>query len=894
MSKITTSIGRVKTLYKDHLWQGRLIVATLITVLVLLIVRVSLPYTIIYSAVYWLKQQGITAQIEDISINISKGTFSVHGASGIQNGTRVFNIGKVSVDWEWTPLKNKNIHVTDVVLEDFILNAAQYLDAIEIAGILIKDDGAVEQQTTQEDDPVAWGAALNQIDFKDLRFCFQQFDSPFDEANQENNLLDYCAKIGQLSWQGDFSLGTADSSNQSPELQLAVDGTLEFKLVQLFNNRLEGALINIGDTSLSDIKISGINDIKLDSINIANLSLLQQSGHSRHKHAVEFSDLDISDISVSDLDTVTINAIELTKPVISMGRDETGKFKYEQWLLQQKQAASTTAQQSADQAGETAAFNINLGDIKIIEPEICYEQQASGSGNKFPALDYCLNLASSEWDGDLAITTPADTNPLSLNLHGNLVLSRFSTTNNLLNRDLLNFDNLAVNNIAVNSLDDLAFARLNLDNAAGLELTGTEDKYTMTVTNLDVSAFSYRNNTLSIDMAAINDLGLEITQNKDGSLDFEQWKFTTGEQQATAQAEAEADSIKPDAEPLKIKIGEFRLDTTRPVEFADLSVTPNMLIGLNEIHLNIKQLDSEKPKQKSPIELSAKTSRHGTIEIKGVAMPFESKPSFDATGKITGLDLRVASPKAEQAIGHIIKSGQLDADLTLLSDAGQLDSKVALVLHHFKLKAKSKEDAAALDKTFGMPINQSLMLLKDKKDRIKLDIPITGDINNPDFDPTDAIIKATAKATSVTLITFFTPYGLAYAGGNVLFDIATSMNFEPLIFEPGSSKLTDAQNAQLTRMIELLVERPGVHLTLCGSTNLNDRGKISTEIIDPKKIKPASAESLQKLKQLGSERQENVKNHLVSVGNIAHNRLILCEPEHSDDADAIGGVEISI
>ena len=183
MSNKTTRIGRVKTLYKDHLWQGRLIVATLITVLVLLIVRVSLPYTIIYSAVYWLKQQGITAQIEDITININKGTFSVHGASGIQNESRVFNIGKVSVDWEWTPLKNKNIHVTDVVLEDFILNAAQYLDAIEIAGILIKDDGTVEQQTTQEDDTVAWGAALNQIDFKDLRFCFQQFDSPFGEAS---------------------------------------------------------------------------------------------------------------------------------------------------------------------------------------------------------------------------------------------------------------------------------------------------------------------------------------------------------------------------------------------------------------------------------------------------------------------------------------------------------------------------------------------------------------------------------------------------------------------------------------------------------------------------------------------------------------------------------------
>jgi hypothetical protein len=637
--------------------------------------------------------------------------------------------------------------------------------------------------------------------------------------------------------------------------------------------------------------VNGVNDIKLESINIGQLALLQKSGHPRHNHAVEFDTLDITDISISNSNTIAVHSISLSKPVISMARDEKGAFKHEQWLMQKIPEPAEAEQATAEQTDDNAAFTIKLGNIQINDSEVCYEQASSKSGNITQALDYCLNLAGSEWNGDIAMTTPAGTQPLILTVNGDLTLSSFITTNNLLQRDLLTFEKLAVNKIAVKSLDDLAFGKLDLDNATGLELTSTEDKHSMTVASLDVSAFSYRDNALAIDKLAINDLGLEITQNKDGSLDFEQWKIETAEQPSTANAEVKQAA----AEPVKIKIGEFSLDTTRVIEFADLSVTPNMLVGLNELHFNIKQLDSEKPQQKSPIQLSAKTKRHGTIDIKGVAMPFESKPSFDATGKISGVDLRVASPKAEQAIGHIIKSGQLDADLTLLSDAGQLDSKIALVLHHFKLKAKSKEDAAALDKTFGMPINQSLMLLKDKKDRIKLDIPITGDINSPEFDPTDAIVKATAKATSVTLITFFTPYGLAYAGGNVLFNIATAMNFDPLIFEPGTSKLTAAQDEQLAKLAELLVERPAVHLTLCGSTNLNDRGKMFSEILDPKKdIPPPSAERIEKLKQLARERQQNVKNHLVTVGKIAHDRLILCEPEHNDDAVSISGVEISI
>jgi hypothetical protein len=891
MSNIATAVGQIKTLYKENLWQGRLVLAAFIIILVLVVVRVSLPYTIIFSATYWLKTQNVTATIEDISINVIKGTFAVIGANGSKDGINVFNIGKASIDWEWKPLSKKAIHVQSVELEDFNLNAAQYSDAIEIAGIVIKDTGTLEDQAAQDEDTVAWGASLKQIDLKDLGFCFQQFNTAYEKVSKEHKHVDYCGNVDSLTWQGDFSLDNADAQNKSPGQQLTVDGTLQIKRLSLLDNLLEGNLIDIGTTYLSKIKVNGVNDIKLESINIGQLALLQNSGHPRHKHAVEFGALDITDISISNSNTIAISSISLNKPVISMARDEKGAFKYEQWLKQKTPEPTKTEQKPAEQTGDNTALTIKLGSIKIIDSEVCYEQAASKSSNIVQALDYCLNLAGSDWNGDIAMTTPADTQPLMLTVNGDLTLSSFITTNNLLQRDLLAFEKLAISKIAVKSLDDLAFGKLDLDNAVGLELTSTEDRHSMTVASLDVSAFSYHDNALAIDKLAINDLGLEITQNKDGSLDFEKWKIKTAEQPSTAKAEVKQTA----AEPVKIKIGEFSLDTTRLIEFADLSVTPNMLVGLNELHFNIKQLDSEKPKQKSPIELSAKTTRHGTVNIKGVAMPFESKPSFDATGKITGVDLRVASPKAEQAIGHIIKSGQLDADLTLLSNEGQLDSKIALVLHHFKLKAKSKEDAAALDKTFGMPINQSLMLLKDKKDRIKLDIPITGDINSPEFDPTDAIIKATAKATSVTLITFFTPYGLAYAGGNVLFNIATAMNFDPLIFEPGASKLTNAQDEQLAKLVELLVERPAVHLTLCGSTNLNDRDKMFSEILNPEKaIPPPSAERMEKLKKLGSERQENVKNHLVSVGKIAHDRLILCEPEHHDDTASISGVEISI
>jgi hypothetical protein len=890
MGKTSGKLGQIRAWYKNNLWQGRLLFTALILFLVLVIVRVSLPFTIVYSAVYWLDKQGITSQIDDISINVIQGTFSILNASGTKNGDTVFNIDKASIDWAWAPLSTKTIVVKQVVLEDLDLQAQQYSDGLIIAGITIRSDGTVEQPPAAEEQPVAWSTALNQVDFRDLNVCFQQYTSTLDQATRSNAIIDYCAQTDLFRWQGSISLGNDKSAEHAQGLSITVEGELQLQQFSLLNNSLNAELINLADLALSNIRVTGINDIQLDSINASDLHLLQRTGHSSHKHAVEVQQINISDISFNNSDTLVIDSISVSQPRLSMAKDNSGAWKYEQWIPASATHSEKITEKTPESANDNVAFKFNLGSINISDTELCYEQPAIKSGRLSQPIDYCVNVANTGWMGDISITTPVNTQPLVLVLAGDLNIDKFSSTNNALQRDLLSFEKLAINKIDISAVDNLAFAKLSLDKANGLELTSARDKHTISVSSVDIVSFSFANNTLAIDKLAINDLGLEVTQNTDGSFDFDKWKINSSE----AQPAEETVSDKPATDPVKIKLGEFTLDTTRIVEFTDLSVTPTMHTGFKELHVSAKNLDSEKPDQDSPISLSAKTTRHGTIDISGVARPFESKPSFDATGKITGLDLRAASPKAEQTIGHIIKSGQLDADLKLFADKGQLDSNIGLVLHHFNLKAKSKEDAAELDGMFGMPINQSLVLLKDKKGRIKLDIPITGDINNPDFDPTDAIIKATAKATSVTLITFYTPYGLAYAGGNVLFNIATAMNFDPLLFDPGSSELTGPHKEQLGKLAELLTERPAVHLTLCGFTNLNDRDKLFTEILDKDKVKPPSAERLQKLKQLGSKRQDNVKNYLVSAGKIEHSRLILCEPEHSDDAEAIAGVEISI
>ena len=109
----------------------------------------------------------------------------------------------------------------------------------------------------------------------------------------------------------------------------------------------------------------------------------------------------------------------------------------------------------------------------------------------------------------------------------------------------------------------------------------------------------------------------------------------------------------------------------------------------------------------------------------------------------------------------------------------------------------------------------------------------------------------------------------------------------------------------MENLSRLLTEKPQVHLTLCGTTNESDLFKlypdIKEEMLENRKDKDTTNDEVvltkkmkSKLKALAIDRQVNSKNHLIAEAKITHDRLILCEPAPSVEADAKAGVEINI
>ena len=401
-------------------------------------------------------------------------------------------------------------------------------------------------------------------------------------------------------------------------------------------------------------------------------------------------------------------------------------------------------------------------------------------------------------------------------------------------------------------------------------------------------------------MDKINVDGLSTTVSKNKTSGWEHDKWLPNNNKQTTSADNPSDHEQNNAS-LAFSLNHLAISSKNKITYVDESTLPVTNIGLQSLNFTVDELDSSNAITASPFSLFAKTIEHSTIELKGKIKPFAGKLSLNANGELKGYDLRTVSALTKKSIGHVIKSGQVDADLKLKVTNDILDSNLSLSLFQFEMKPVTKADANKLDKLFGIPLNQTLTLLRDRNDNIHLDIPITGNINNPNFDPMDAIVKATSKAATVTLITFYTPYGLVYAGSNALFNIATALNFEPVFFDAGTSELIlpvldeDGED-QLLNLIKLMKDKPKVHLTLCGKTNLSDFYALypKTKNNTADKTIKLSAAQRDGLHQLATERQTNIKNYLIKQGDLAHDRLILCEPEHKMDTDAIAGVEINI
>ncbi len=281
-------------------------------------------------------------------------------------------------------------------------------------------------------------------------------------------------------------------------------------------------------------------------------------------------------------------------------------------------------------------------------------------------------------------------------------------------------------------------------------------------------------------------------------------------QPADSGAKSTAKSSASNEKPLGIRIGQIAINDGS-ANFADFSLTPNFATAIQQLNGQIGTIDSRQAKPAS-VDIKGKVDRYAPVTIKGSVNPFDPMAALDIATSFKRVELTTLTPYSGKFAGFRIRKGRLNLDLHYVITKGQLKAENKVVVEQLQLGEKV-DSADAVD----LPIRLAIALLKDTDGKISIELPVTGDLNNPQFSVMP-IVWQTLRNLVVRAAT--APFkfigGLVTGGG--------SQDLGNVSFAAGSSALSKDAESALNSLAKALKERPALRLEIEGTAAASSDG----------------------------------------------------------------------
>lgn len=260
-------------------------------------------------------------------------------------------------------------------------------------------------------------------------------------------------------------------------------------------------------------------------------------------------------------------------------------------------------------------------------------------------------------------------------------------------------------------------------------------------------------------------------------------------------AQATAAGAKP-AGSMAMTIGLVRI-ANGTADYADFSMQPNFATGIQDLHGTIKGLSSDQS-SRATLDLQGKVDRYAPVDIKGVVNLLAATTYSDVTMNFSGLELTSMTPYAVRFAGYKIASGTLNAELHYKLDHGRLDAN-----HQFVIDQLQLGDQVASAHATKLPLRLAIALLKDRDGVIRIGLPVTGSLNDPQFSLGPLIGKALVHLLERAVTAPFAMLGRLVGGGP---------DVNRIDFPPGSATLLPAAQARVAAVAKALAQRPQLQL----------------------------------------------------------------------------------
>ena len=269
-----------------------------------------------------------------------------------------------------------------------------------------------------------------------------------------------------------------------------------------------------------------------------------------------------------------------------------------------------------------------------------------------------------------------------------------------------------------------------------------------------------------------------------------------------------ASNAAPAAQPLAINIGEIAF-RDGSANFADFSLTPNFATAIQQMNGRIGTLDSQSQKPAS-VDIAGKVDRYAPVSIKGQLNPFDPLDSLDIHTLFKQVELTTLTPYSGKFAGFRIRKGRLNLDLHYRISKGQLNAENSVVVEQLQLGEKV-DSPNAVD----LPVRLAVALLKDTEGKIAINLPVKGDLNNPEFSVMPIVWQTLRNLVLRAAQAPFKFIGGLVSGGS-------DVDLSSVPFAAGSSELEGRAQSALDILANALKERPALRLEVEGVSAASD------------------------------------------------------------------------
>ncbi|MBG6220028.1 MULTISPECIES: DUF748 domain-containing protein [unclassified Janthinobacterium] len=265
-----------------------------------------------------------------------------------------------------------------------------------------------------------------------------------------------------------------------------------------------------------------------------------------------------------------------------------------------------------------------------------------------------------------------------------------------------------------------------------------------------------------------------------------------------------------------VRVRRVRLENAK-LDFADLSLRPQFAAKIYALNGLVTGLSTQAD-ARSQIELDGRIDEFGMARVRGQLNPFAPTDNTDLNVLFKNVDMVAASPYTVKFAGYKVAEGKMSLDLQYKVRNRQLDGSNQIVLDKLTLGERiDGPDALKL------PLTLALAILKDSDGRIELGLPVSGDMNDPQFSYGALVWKAVGNVLT-KIVT-----APLRALGSMLGISADKL--DAIEFDAGSAVLLPPEREKLKQVAHVLAKREQLKLAVPGQYSDTDASALRAQAV---------------------------------------------------------------